>query len=144
MFDITIFTSSLEQRQRYQCHELLGYVGIVLHEMIHAFLLCWGCDYAGCSDANDRLGKDHGPIWQDIAYALERAARDPKFLNLDVRLSRVSALAAELHGTGRSPQSIGRSGLARWNITETDLWDRYRGIAEIGGAAGANKIVKGG
>jgi len=38
------------------------YLGTLLHEMIHAFLMCWACDHEGCSDARDVLGKGHGPI----------------------------------------------------------------------------------
>jgi hypothetical protein len=42
--------------------ELLSYIGSLLHEMIHAFLNCWACRYDGCFNADNRVGKGHGPV----------------------------------------------------------------------------------
>lgn len=57
---ITIFLREREERSREEMFE--EYQGTLLHEMIHAFLMCWACDYEGCSDAMDVLGQGHGPV----------------------------------------------------------------------------------
>ena len=78
------------------------YVGTLLHEMIHAFLGPWGCAFPDCQKSWETMGKTgHGCVWQDIALALETAARDPNLLDLDVALNRDFALASELRKDGR-------------------------------------------
>jgi hypothetical protein len=56
----------------------------------------------------------HGCVWQDIALALERAARDPNLLGLNVTLNRDFALASELRKDGRRPS---REVCRRWDIS---------------------------
>ncbi|PMD45415.1 hypothetical protein L207DRAFT_578333 [Hyaloscypha variabilis F] len=91
---VTVFLRESEGRGREEM--LVEYRGILLHEMIHAFLMCWACDFEDCSDAKDVFGKGHGPAWRDIAYALESAARDLSFWNLELGRGRGEALAIEV------------------------------------------------
>jgi hypothetical protein len=67
--------------------------------MIHAFFRLWACDYDECSYTRDGIGNrgsGHGRAWQDVAFALEKAVRDDKLLNLDLKLDREAAFALEL------------------------------------------------
>jgi hypothetical protein len=76
-----------EENTRYK--RLRGYLGTLLHEMIHAFFRLWACDYDECSYIWDGIGKrgsEHGVTWQDVAFALQKAVRDEKLLNLDLKL----------------------------------------------------------
>ena len=74
---------------------LVAYLGILLHQMIHVFLLFYCCRDPECLDVVRRRG-DRGYlyIWQDIAFALEDAVWELLGLNLD--LLRKWALVEEL------------------------------------------------
>jgi hypothetical protein len=73
------------------------YLGSLLHEMTHAFLELYSCWHSSCRLCLQHLGPTgHGFAWQDIAYAVEKAANDPKFLNLPVELGRYDSLHLEL------------------------------------------------
>ncbi|KAE9375787.1 hypothetical protein N431DRAFT_463851 [Stipitochalara longipes BDJ] len=134
---ITIFLREREERSREEM--LVEYQGTLLHEMIHALLMCWASDYEGCSDAKNVIGEGHGPVWQDIAHALEKATRDQSFLNLELRLRREEALASEAHRAGRWP---GGDELARWNISERDFLESYQAVDYIEGAVAVKEALK--
>ena len=80
---ITVYVMKSEERRSRYC-ALLEYCGTLLHEMIHAFLQCWACDYDGCSDAKDRLGQAHGPMCR----CLERNLLSSSKLSRDFRFQR--------------------------------------------------------
>lgn len=56
--EIKIYLEEEEHRSRKEA--LVEYRATLLHEMIHAFLLCWACDYEECTAAWD--GHGHGAI----------------------------------------------------------------------------------
>ena len=108
-----------EENTRYK--RLRGYMGTLLHEMIHAFFKLWACDYDGCSSTWDGIGQrssEHGRAWQDVAYALENAVRDEKLLNLDLKLNRAAALALEVIVEGRA---IHKDDLLDWKLDEDEV-----------------------
>jgi hypothetical protein len=93
---IILYDRLPEENTRYK--RLRGYLGTLLHEMIHAFFRLWACDYDECSytwDGIGNRGSEHGCAWQDVAFALENAVRDEKLLNLDLKLDREAAFALE-------------------------------------------------
>jgi len=88
---ITVYPRNKISDMKLRC---LQRIGILLHEMIHVFFriyhhqksVTWPVYYS-------TLGyTGHGPAWQEVAYALEQACRDPGFLNLgsSLKLSRRS------------------------------------------------------
>ena len=93
---------------------LLYYLGTLLHEMVHAFLMLWGCDRSSCPK-----NEGHGGTFLDIAYALAKATRDSGFLNLKISLGLTVSLAVELQKTGERVPSD--SQLARWGIRRDEL-----------------------
>jgi hypothetical protein len=98
---------------------LNSFLGTVLHEMIHAFHLLWGCKYRWCERKIENEGKSgHGWAWQDTAYALEMAVRDRQFLVLDIVLGRDMALADALH---REKLGIPRQLLPKWGLRYEDV-----------------------
>ena len=136
---LTIYLRKLEDRTRLEA--MLGYVGTLLHEMIHVFMYCWACDHGRCADAIREDGAGHGPVWQDVAYALELAVRDRGFLGLKISLARADSLALEIHRTGKWPA---RNKLAGWEICEEDLKSQLQSIQNYGGVATVRRVVNGG
>jgi hypothetical protein len=57
---LTLFLKQEESRSRK--HALQEYRGTLLHEMIHAFLICWACDYEECRVA----WSGHGAICKKL------------------------------------------------------------------------------
>jgi hypothetical protein len=78
---------------------VLKHIATTLHEMIHAFLLIYMLPYY--RDERPSFYGDgytgHGAAWQDIAYALETAVNDPRFLDLKLDLGRGTALRGEIN-----------------------------------------------
>jgi hypothetical protein len=65
--------------------------------MTHAFLKLYSCWYPPCRACLQHLGPTgHGFAWQDVAYAVEKAANDPNFLNIPVQLGRYDSLQVDL------------------------------------------------
>lgn len=83
--DIIISTQDLPSRYE----RLRRYIGSLLHQMLHAFFQLWTCPRPHCFDKVYTNGEHrHWRIWQEVAFALEDAARDPSLLNLDLYLNR--------------------------------------------------------
>jgi hypothetical protein len=100
------------------------YASTLLHEMIHAFLMRY-VRFSGtrkmfpvttkCLQIEGRSG--HGFAWQDIAYALEVAANDPRLAGMRLGLSRLDALRQELKLWYKPVVD-----LARWGFDPVDRW----------------------
>jgi len=99
---------------------LLDCLGTLLHEMCHAFIGIWGCTDTMCKTKIENRGKrGHGFAWQDIAYSVERACRDPGFLGLSLDLGRWQSLEKELKVSGAThPIDLGRWGFPPRNRYE--------------------------
>jgi hypothetical protein len=72
----TSMRNLLKKRTRNGDHRLMGLiVGVMLHEMVHAFLLSRTCSCFECRQWNSRqelLGRyGHGNLWSKVTYAIE-------------------------------------------------------------------------
>ncbi|KAE8442410.1 hypothetical protein EG329_003368 [Mollisiaceae sp. DMI_Dod_QoI] len=102
---------------------LQRYLGIVLHEMTHAFLRIYGCP--DCRSRPDWQGKSgHGHAWQDLILAIQESVEDPGFLGLDLALNRLGSLQIELCRGGTLPSDASR----RWGFTREEIRLAQRGI----------------
>lgn len=69
------------------------YLSVLLHEMITTFLFTYACGSGdGCPDR--KLNVCYNAAWQDIAYALEKGAKD--LLGLELSLFRKWTIVVEL------------------------------------------------
>jgi len=68
---------------------------------------------AKCLEIEGRT--EHGFAWQDIAYALETTANDPKFVGMRLDLDRLKALKGELRLWYKSVVD-----LTRWGFDPAD------------------------
>jgi hypothetical protein len=94
------------------------YLGRLLHEMTHAFLRLYSCWYPPCRTCLQHLGPTgHGFAWQDISYAVEKAANDPNFLNLPVELGRYDSLHFELD---EIKEHVPHLDLSRWGLEKRE------------------------
>jgi hypothetical protein len=128
---VILYNRLPEENTRYK--RLKGYMGTLLHEMIHAFFRLWACDDDECTYTWDRIGKrgsEHGEVWQDVACALEKAVRDDKLLNLDLTLNRAAALALELFVGGRKQAS--RADYDGWNLSKAEVKCQLDHIKRVG------------
>jgi hypothetical protein len=74
-----------------EVNELLG---ILLHEMCHAFFLIYSCNVDNCMNRFENCAKDgHGIAWQKVAAAIEKYARQKLSLQLDLTRLRSFAMA---------------------------------------------------
>jgi hypothetical protein len=128
-FKVVLYDRLPEENTRYK--RLRGYVGTLLHEMIHAFFRLWACDYDECSytwDGIGHRGSEHGRAWQDVAFALEKAVRDDKLLNLDLKLDREAAFALELFVDDREPVGMN----LEWNLEGKKVRSQLDHIKRVG------------
>jgi hypothetical protein len=126
---VVLYDRLPEENTRYK--RLRGYLGTLLHEMIHAFFRLWACDYDECSYTWDSIGKrggEHGVAWQDVAFALEKAVRDEKLLNLDLKLDREAAFALELFVDDR--ELVGMD--FEWNLEGEEVRSQLDHIKRVG------------
>jgi hypothetical protein len=108
---------------------LIGYIGTLLHEMIHTFLELWSCPNRDCNRRHEANGvTGHGYLFLDISYALQRAAMDRGLLGLDLDVTNECSLAEELKEAGR--REIPRHRLAGWGF-------RYEYVVRAMGMLGA-------
>jgi hypothetical protein len=75
-------------------------IGTVLHEMIHAFLIIYGLPQYMSDPRFRRFSgtgyTEDGVAWQDIAYALEKAFRDPILMDVKLPPGRDISLWTEI------------------------------------------------
>jgi hypothetical protein len=99
---------------------------VLLHEMVHCIFLLYRCADHNCKEdmkCFSLLGATgHGACWQDAAYAVEGAVRDPAFVDLNIELSRSISLARELNKSGKSVVDVD---LWRWAFSERDMEFRH-------------------
>ena len=92
------------------------YLGRLLHEMSHAFLELFSCRYEPCHSSLEHLGiTGHGFAWQEITFAVEKAANDHTFLDLSVDLHRQNSLGREPEA---SSQTVSSLQLSRWGFKD--------------------------
>ncbi|KAE8444459.1 hypothetical protein EG329_000550 [Mollisiaceae sp. DMI_Dod_QoI] len=126
---ITIYTATgLVSKRKILIH----YLEILLHEMIHAFLNLWSCEYKPCRTAWERCGPgEHGFAFQDILFALQRAVNDGMLLNLGLELGGLTSLARELFDFGLSEGFVKGERLRSWWMKRKDLRRRLGEIRKI-------------
>jgi hypothetical protein len=99
---------------------------VLLHEMVHCIFGIYKCTDRNCKEDMKRFSllgpSEHGACWQDAAYAVERAVRDPTFVGLDIELSRNMSLARELNWSGKSVVDVD---LRRWAFSERYIEFRH-------------------
>jgi hypothetical protein len=110
-------------------------IGILLHEMVHAFLHLYGC--MGCQFQFQNVGiRGHATSFQDAAYAIEMASRDPDFLNLHVDLHRLDSFKDELEAMGMGPpRDVGKWGfdiqeMEKYLDAQLNIYDEAVGFGE--------------
>lgn len=85
-------------------NRLQKYLSTLLLEMITGFFLLFACDNVSCIGTWEKLGrKGFACAWQDVAFALEKACDDERFLNLrlrrEMKIKRMDRLVREVvHG----------------------------------------------
>lgn len=121
-YTITVLTKFALKGNR---RKRLGwYVSVLLHEMIHVFLQLFTCRQEGCYSSLRHVGKTgHGFAFQQIAYVVEKAVGDRRFLDLRLDLNRCKSLAQELVKS-RVEELPGSLWLERWGL-------RYRDVREL-------------
>jgi len=99
----------------------LSRLGILVHEMIHAYFRIYACHWRPCytlSYALESEGKTgHGFAWQDIAFAISIAAADPSYLGTHLQLGRIESLAKELN----APKQDANVDLSRWGLSSEEI-----------------------
>ena len=86
-------------------------LSVLLHEMIHAFLLLYSCPLKCQFDPRSSGHTGHAGAWQDAAYAVEKACNDSGCLGVDIDLGRLWCLKFEMEATGMQPPGdVGRWG----------------------------------
>lgn len=107
------------------------YISTLLHEMIHGFFSLWACEHVDCKEDWHKVGKmGHGCAWQDVAVAIETAAKDDSLLGLELDLGREEALAEELLGTGRRLGDVSDRELERWCLKRSAVRKAVEGLKE--------------
>ena len=72
--EITFFLVPTEGKTIVEVAE--QYIGTLLHEMIHAFMVLYGCKQSCCRRQFEEAGKSgHGVAWLDAATRIERGWR---------------------------------------------------------------------
>jgi hypothetical protein len=127
------------------------YLGRLLHEITHTFLELYSCWYTPCRECLQHLGPaGHGFAWQDIAYALEKAANDSNFLNIPVQLDRYDSLLVDLD---EIKEHVPHLDLSRWGFDKQEhdceifeceaqacsIQPLTNQVSEIGGFSSYNK-----
>lgn len=64
---------------------LQGYLGVLLHEMCHVFIMLYGCGCMNCFSGNNRSRTGHNHHWQNISYWVRWIVQDRLDLDLDLR-----------------------------------------------------------
>lgn len=92
-----------EGEEYFPAMHLRGYIGTLLHEMVHSLISIYVCDCKICyADPNNPDGKTgHGKGWTELAHTIEVFAK--KMMNIDLDLGVVEAVAEELVTT-REPE----------------------------------------
>jgi hypothetical protein len=98
---------------------ILAKVVTVLHELLHAFLGLYACNY--CYDNWEEGGKSHGMAFLDAMFALHKGA--PKLLgrSLNHRPDCEVLLAAEINDGGANGKISSAETLKRWDISHAEL-----------------------
>jgi hypothetical protein len=102
-------------------------IGVLLHEMVHAFLLFYGC-CGQCSWDIQSDGYGHRFAWQDAAYVVEKASRDPVFLNLPIDLDRYPSMVYELLTSKAKPPADAD----RWELNFQKLESHITELKKLG------------
>jgi hypothetical protein len=99
---------------------------VLLHEIVHCIFFLYRCSDRNCREDMKRFSllstTGDGACWQDAAYAVEGAVRDPAFVDLNIELSRSISLARELNKSGKSVVDVD---LRRWTFSERDIEYRH-------------------
>lgn len=95
------------------------HIGVLLHEMTHAFLLGYGCQE--CIILHENMGTTgHGHAWQDLMHAIQPTTKD--FLGLDVLANRLGHLAIELKlANGEESDALLKNAGTRWGFTSEEV-----------------------
>ena len=98
---IQIFTRVQEQPNPQKRWKL--YMGTLIHEMIHAYLLLYSCSYQDCSSTWEKCGEyDHGVAFLDMAKVLQMDLKERDIVDIEPNLE--SSLARELVLSNRTPE----------------------------------------
>lgn len=90
----------LESEIEEQTQRMRSYIGTMLHEMVHAFVINYACLCDECQERNKiHEGQEgHGRTWQTMAHAVESFCCNP--LGLELELNREVSLAKEIYESG--------------------------------------------
>ncbi|KAH6682730.1 hypothetical protein B0J14DRAFT_646963 [Halenospora varia] len=118
--------------------KLRGYLGTLLHEMIHAFFQLYSCGCSICKrEAFERYGRSgHGWHWIDVAISLQWHCESEWVLGLCLDLQIAEGLVMEMREFGKGVEGIPHEEqLRKWEMPREFLervvleTDNYRGKA---------------
>ncbi|TGO59113.1 hypothetical protein BCON_0048g00390 [Botryotinia convoluta] len=111
------------------------WLGTLAHEVLHSFMLIFGCD--GCGMSPEQAGpRGHGHGWQAAAYQIEIACN--RLLSNNVSLGRWASLSSDVEDCGM-PMPEERL-LRNWKMIGPEFYEQTPEVPESAGKT--NNVAK--